>query len=400
MSRFVAYVALCRAILLGRLALTLAAVGVGIRVVDDSWQTVGTLVVITVATTVQVTVLSRWPAVIRWRLCFLAVDAALMITVLVLSRGGVAFFCYAAGFAALTGALLGTRALPLWIVNAGLGLAVAAQLLRAEGTDAADSMAAPFVLAFPMIDIVSGYGAAVVTAALARYLDASVAAVAAAHHSAAASERARLARELHDSVAKTLRGVSFAAVALPSLLRRQPDLAEELASTVSAGADTAIREAHELLSALRRDALDRPLPEYLRQACRIWSERTGIPVRLAVTAVEPTPAVRYELAQILNEALENVARHANATLVQVGLHERKGDVVMTIQDDGVGFALPGELTALSNAGSFGIIGMTERAQAVGGTLRLDSGSRAGTAVVAQVPLSAVTDAATNRSGGW
>ncbi|WP_433533072.1 sensor histidine kinase [Micromonospora sp. CA-263727] len=400
MSRFVAYVALCRAILLGRLALTLAAVGVGIRLVDDTWQTVGTLVVITAATILQISVLSRWPAVIRWRLCFLAVDTALMIAVLVLSRGGIAFFCYAAGFAALTGALLGTRALPLWIVNAGLGLTVATQLLRAEGAQTADSVAAPFVLAFPMIDIVCGYGAAVVTAALARYIDASVAAVTSAHQSAAASERARLARELHDSVAKTLRGVSFAAVALPSLLRRQPDLAEELASTVSAGADTAIREARELLSGLRRDALDRPLAEYLRQACRAWSERTGVPVRLDATAVEPTPAARYELAQILNEALENVARHADATLVEVGLHERAGDVMMTIHDNGVGFALPDELTTLSTAGNFGIIGMTERSQAIGGTLRVDSSPGGGTTVVAHVPLSAAAGVATIRSGGW
>ncbi|BCJ62041.1 sensor histidine kinase [Micromonospora endophytica] len=398
MNRFVAYVALCRALLLGRLALTLAAVGVGIRLVDDTWRTVATLAVIAVATSVQVTVLSRWPTAIRWRLCFLTVDTAIMITVLVLSGGGVAFFCYAAGFAALTGALLGARAFPLWIVVAGLGLAVSTQLLRSG--DTVDSVAAPFVLAFPMIDIVCGYGAAVVTAAVTRYLDASVAAVASAQHSAVASERARLARELHDSVAKTLRGVSFAAVALPTLLRRQPDLAEELASTVSAGADTAIREARELLSGLRRDPLDRPLAAHLRQTCQEWSGRTGVRVHLDVTTVEPTPAARYELAQVLHEALENVARHANATLVQVGLHEREGHVVMTIRDDGLGFALPPDLTALSTAGSFGIIGMTERAQAVGGTLRLDSGGGQGTTVVARVPLSPATVAAATRPGAW
>ncbi|RIV40198.1 sensor histidine kinase [Micromonospora radicis] len=386
MNRFVAYVALCRALLLGRLALTVAAVGVGIQLVDDTWRAVGTLVTIAVLTAMQVTVLSRWPAVIRWRLGFLAVDAAIMVGVLVLSAGGVAFFCYAAGFAALTGALLGTRALPLWIVDAGLGLAVATRLLRTDGT--AESVAAPFVLAFPMINIVCGYGAAVVTAALARYLDATVAAVAGAHHSAAASERARLARELHDSVAKTLRGVSFAAVALPAMLRRHPHLAEELASTVSAGADTAIREARDLLSGLRRDALDRPFPDYLRQVCRNWSTQNGVPVRLDVTAVEPAPAVRYELARIVDEALENVVRHTDATLVRVGLHEQEGHAVLTIQDDGAGFTLPGELTALSSAGSFGIIGMTERAQAVGGTLWLDARPGSGTTVTARVPLSA------------
>ncbi|NLU77200.1 hypothetical protein HCA58_02085 [Micromonospora sp. HNM0581] len=399
MSRFVAYVALCRAMLLGRLALTLAAVGVGIRLTDDPWLTVGTLVLIAIATSVQVTVLSRWPDVIRWRLGFLVVDAAIMIVVLVLSQGHVAFFCYAAGFAALTGALLGARAFPLWIADAGLGLAVAAHLLRTGGT--ADSVAAPFVLAFPMINIVCGYGAAVVTAALARYLDASIVAVASAYQSAAASERARLARELHDSVAKTLRGVSFAAVALPTLLRRQPELAEELASTVSAGADTAIREARELLSGLRRDALDRPFAEHLRQVCDAWTRWSGVPARVDVTTgEEPTPSARYELTQILNEALENVARHAKATQVHVSLHQWEGHVVLTIKDDGTGFAPPDELTALSAQGSFGVVGMAERAQAVGGALRLDSSFGAGTSVVARVPVSTVAHTAMTRHGGW
>ncbi|GIJ24987.1 hypothetical protein Vqi01_01490 [Micromonospora qiuiae] len=393
MSRFVPYVALCRAMLLGRLALTWAAVGVGIRFVDDIWQTAGALVVITTATTVQVTVLGRWPDVIRRRLGVLAIDAAIMIAVLVLSEGGVAFFCYAAGFAALTGVLLGTRAAPLWFADAGLGLVVAAQLLASDGT--ADSNAASFVLAFPVIDILCGYGAALMTATVARYIDASIAMAASAHRSAAASERARLARELHDSVAKTLRGVSFAAVALPTLLRRQPDLAEELASTVSAGADTAIRETRELLTGLRRDALDRPFSEHLHQVCRAWTERTQIPVRLDVTAVmEPTPAVRYELTEILNEALENVARHADATLVHVSLHERERQLLLTIRDDGAGFAPPDDLTTLSTEGSFGIVGMTERAQAAGGRLRVDSGSGRGTTVAAWVPLVAAADAAT------
>ncbi|MFV2099682.1 sensor histidine kinase [Micromonospora sp. LOL_024] len=398
MSRFVAYVALCRAMLLGRLAMTLTAVGVGIRLTDDPWLTVGTLVLIAVTTSVQVTVLSRWPSVIRWRLGFLVVDAAIMIAVLVLSQGSVAFFCYAAGFAALTGALLGARALPLWIADAGLGLTVATHLLHTGGT--ADSFAAPFVLAFPMINIVCGYGAAVVTAALARYLDASIAAVASAYQSAAGAERARLARELHDSVAKTLRGVSFAAVALPTLLRRQPELAEELASTVSAGADTAIREARELLSGLRRDALDRPFGEHLRQVCDAWTRWSRVPARVDIaTSEELTPSARYELTQILNEALENVARHANATLVKVSLHHRDWHVVLTIQDDGAGFVPPGELTTLSAQGSFGIVGMAERAQAVGGALRLDSSSGAGTTVVARIPVSAAADTAMARRDG-
>ncbi|QOC91580.1 sensor histidine kinase [Micromonospora craniellae] len=387
MSRFVAYAALCRAVLLGRLVVTIAAVGVGLRLVDDTWAAVITLGLITATTAVQVTVLSTWPNTIRWRLSFLALDAALMVTVLVVSGGGIGFFCYAAGHAALTGALLGTHGLPLWAVNAVLGFAVATQLLRADGGAAGASVAVPFMLAFPMINIVCGFGAAVATAALARYIEATVATVTSAQRSAAASERARLARELHDSVAKTLRGVSFAAVALPGLLRRQPDLAEQLAGTVSEGADAAVREARDLLAGLRRDLPDRPFPDNVRSICAQWSTRSDVPVQVIAHAVEPPVAARYELAQILSEALQNVTRHAEATLVQVVLHRSEAHVELTITDDGRGFPMPGDLTGLSGAGSFGIVGMAERAHAVGGTLRVESRVGRGTRVVARVPLS-------------
>ncbi|WP_432990725.1 sensor histidine kinase [Dactylosporangium sp. CA-233914] len=390
-SRFVAYTALCRALLLGRLALTLAAVGVSIGLVADVRRTSAALILIAAATGGQVAVLTRWPAVIRWRLCVLVVDAALMIGVLVLSRGGVAYFCYAAGWAALSGALLGVRAMPLWLADAVLGLTVATELLRTGGADAAGSAVAPLVLAFPMVDIACGVGAAAMTTAIERYIDVSIA----AQRAAAASERARVARELHDSVGKTLRGVSFAAVALPSLLRHQPALAEQLAATVSEGAAAAVREAREVLAGLRRDVPDQPFPDNIERICRAWSDAAGIHVRMVNVAVEPPLTARYELIQILNEALHNVARHANATLVEVYLRRTDGHLELTVRDNGSGFRMAGALTELSTAGRFGIVGMAERAQTIGGTLRVDSAEGAGTTVTARIPMSSAAGLAAN-----
>ncbi|BCB75001.1 hypothetical protein GCM10022251_75660 [Phytohabitans flavus] len=393
MSRFAAYSATWRALLLGRLAVTLAAAGVGVRVVNDPWRLIGVLALITVATAAEFGVQSRWPAVLRWRLLFLWVDAALMIGVLILNEGGVAYFCFGAGWAALAGALLGLRAFPLWIANAGLGLAVAVQLLRMESTTTGMSITAPFVLAFPMIYIVCGFGGAGMTAALTRYIDTSAAAIAATQRSAAASERARLARELHDSVAKTLRGVSFAAVALPSLLRHQPDVAEQLATTVSEGTDAAVREARQLLTGLRLDVPDRPFAESVERIGRAWAEATGILVQISASTVDLPLNARYELARILDEALHNVARHADATMVQVSLHHLEGHVELTIQDNGGGFTVPGDLAKLPAAGHFGIVGMIERAQAAGGTLQVRSGPGMGTTLVARVPSAAAGIAA-------
>lgn len=386
MNRFITYAALCRAILLARLVVTVAAVAVGIRLIDDGWRTIGVLALLVLATAGEFGVLTRWPSAVRWRLSALALDAALAIGVLVLSSGGVAFFCYAAGSAALGGVLLGTSALPLWIADTGLGLAVAAYLLRSDGGTDGQRVIAPFVLAFPMTDIVCGLGAAAVTAAVVRYIEVSVAAVAAAQRSAATDERARLARELHDSVAKTLHGVSFAALALPFSLHRHPDLAEQLAATVSEGADTAVREARELLAALRRDVPDRPFADNVADICRAWTDSTGIPVTISASAVEPPLAARYELIQILHEALRNAERHARAHRVRVGLGRADGELELRVEDDGAGFRVPADLNDLSSAGNFGIVGMSERARAVGGVLRVNSSAGAGTSVVARVRL--------------
>ncbi|GAA3302121.1 hypothetical protein GCM10020218_097070 [Dactylosporangium vinaceum] len=108
----------------------------------------------------------------------------------------------------------------------------------------------------PLSSLVRGLGAAALTGAVIRRLEMSMAATTAAQRAAAASERARPARELHDSVAKTLHGISFAAPALPASLRRQPDLAAQLALTVSAGADTAVR-APAMPVGARRKQVDR-----------------------------------------------------------------------------------------------------------------------------------------------
>jgi signal transduction histidine kinase len=316
-----------------------------------------------------------------------------MIGVLMVSHGGVAFFCYAAGFAALAGTLLGIRALPLWLADTGLGLAVAVPLLRSSGA-AGGTVLAPFVVAFPMTDIVCGLGSAVLAGALVRYVDLSIEAIAAVQRSTAASERARLARELHDSVAKTLRGVSFAALALPSSLRRHPDLAERLAATVSEGADAAVREARELLGALRRDLPDRPFADNIGDVCRLWSATTGIPVTVTAAPIEPQLAARYELTQILHEALRNVARHAHAHQVRVVLGQSADRLELRIEDDGTGFPVPRNLSTLSASGSFGILGMSERAKAAGGTLDVASSIHAGTTLVVRLPRRAATGTAT------
>ncbi|WNV85562.1 ATP-binding protein [Umezawaea sp. Da 62-37] len=381
-NRVVAAAALGRAVLLGRAALTLTAAGVGLRVLPDPRTALSVLIVVVVGTATGLVVLARRPDVVRHPVPVIAADSVLVLGVLVACRGGVPFFCFAAGACALGGVVLGMRGLALWVPHAALGYAVAAHLLRA---DTASPHIAVFTLAFPPMDVLAGVASAVATGALVRYVDLSVDVVASAQRSAAASERTRLARELHDSVGKTLRGVSFAALALPASLRRHPELAEQLAGTVSQGAMAAAREARELLAGLRLDAPDQDFAATLRRMCEHCGELAGIAVSLTAAPVDPPADVRYELCRILDEALRNAVRHGRPERIAVTLTQTDR-LRLRVHDDGGGFRVPGDLSALTTGNHYGIVGMSERARNAGGALDVRSRPGHGTTVEVSVPV--------------
>jgi signal transduction histidine kinase len=326
--------------------------------------------------------------VVRHALPTLAADTVLLVAVLVLHTGSADFFLFTAGAAALAGVLVGTRAWPIWAIHAVVGFLAAAKILRADGVTPEVSA---FVVAFPMATVVTGLVAAWVTASTVRHVDLLVEVIGAAQRAAASSERARLARELHDSVAKTLRGVSFAAVALPASLRGGPGLAEQLADVVAAGADTASREARELIAGLRLDDLTEPFDRAVERICREWSAGAGHAVRVVAEPAEPVSAVRYELSRILYEALRNVHRHAGAARVTVRLTASAGTVRLMVRDDGAGFVPPSDPATLRSGGHFGLLGMAERARAAGGELIVRSALGGGTTVEALVPAHPALD---------
>lgn len=381
--RMVAPAAVGRAVLLGRAAATLTAAGAGLRLVSDPRRLIEVMAIVIVTTVAGLLLLSRYPRLVRYPIPIVVIDTAIVLLVLALSRGGVAYFCCAAGASALAGVLLGIRATVLGALHAALGYVVAAGVLHATAP-APD--VATFVLAFPMVDVLATIGAAVATAALTRHVNLSIEVVASAQRSAAASERARLARELHDSVTKTLRGVSFAALALPSSLRRHPALAEQLASTVSAGASAAAREARELLDGLRLDSPEDDFVLVLHRICEHWERESGLRIRLAAADIDLSVAVRYELSRIIQEVLHNVAQHAHASQVTVTLTQTTRHLRLLIRDDGRGFQPPHDLSALRAANHYGIVGMHERAHNVGGTLQIHSALGRGATIDVLIPL--------------
>ncbi|MFG1849477.1 sensor histidine kinase [Micromonospora carbonacea] len=381
-ERLAAVAALCRAVLLGRAVVTVTASAAGLLIVDRPDRLLMVIGLVVLSTAVEVAVLSRHPHCVRFVGPALAIDALLLGAVLALQAGGAAFFLFAAGGAALAGVLLGTRAWPLWAVDALLGFIAAARILRADDVP---SEVSAFVVAFPMATVVTGIVAAWVTQATVRHVDMLVDIIGVAQRSAAASERARLARELHDSVAKTLRGVSFAALALPASLRSGPELAEQLANVVAAGADAAAGEARDLIEGLRLDDADQDFAASLDRICREWSAATGTPVRLTAEDVDPSATVRYELSRIVREALHNVERHAEAGRVTVDLAHAGAVLRLTVEDDGKGFEVPADLTELRARGHYGLLGIAERARTVGGTATVRSSPGRGLTVEVGVP---------------
>jgi signal transduction histidine kinase len=209
------------------------------------------------------------------------------------------------------------------------------------------------------------------------------------------SERARLAREMHDSVAKTLHGLALAAEALAaSPDSRDPDDLKRQATVVAGAARRAATESRELLSDLRRRTdltTARPhLPAELATRVGDFTARTALPAELRCTgSVPPLPCetARHLLA-IVSEALENAHRHASATRVRVNLDASADALRLTVRDDGVGLPATAVLDDLAESGHFGLLGMVERAASLGGRLDLARPPRGGTEITLTVPLAA------------
>ncbi|MEU7320515.1 histidine kinase [Streptomyces griseoviridis] len=217
---------------------------------------------------------------------------------------------------------------------------------------------------------------------------------------AVSAERARLAREMHDSVAKTLHGVALAAEGLAGsagATRVDARLVKQQAELVARSVRRAAAESRELLADLRREADPRNATDVLVELAartRDFRARTGIVASYRPTgdhAVPPVPpAVARQLLTIATEAMENAYRHAGPARVEVaaGVH---GDLLrIVVHDDGRGLPEDTTLEQLRRAGHFGLIGMVERAASVGARIRIGRGDHPhGTEVRLDLPLAAL-----------
>jgi signal transduction histidine kinase len=204
---------------------------------------------------------------------------------------------------------------------------------------------------------------------------------------AAEAERARLARDMHDSLAKTVSGIGFAALALSRRIERDPDGAVAEARRLAEDARQATRQARAIIVGLRADAGESlPLTSALAAHAQRWARDSGCALELAIEEVgELHPQAARELEWILREALANVQRHARAGRVTVRLRRLGARAVLTVADDGAGFEVPDDFDELQGGLHFGIGGMRERALMAGGDISVESAPGEGCVLSAWVP---------------
>lgn len=206
----------------------------------------------------------------------------------------------------------------------------------------------------------------------------------ASQHSAAEDERKRIARELHDDLQQTLAALRLNVAAVEQQVQA-PAEARDAVACALALAESAIKTTRLIVAGLRPHILDDlGLREALASTLSGFGERNGVECDFDVLG-EADVALPAEVAtglfRIAQEALQNIEKHAQASLVQIILDVSDPQrVVLHIHDDGRGI----QAADVLKHQSFGLLGMEERARAMGGTLRVAPGAVSGTTVQAVV----------------
>lgn len=197
-------------------------------------------------------------------------------------------------------------------------------------------------------------------------------------------ERAAVARELHDELGQALTALHMDAYWLRERLKKEGFEGADRADAMCSLIDNTIRDVQSLAIRLRPGVLDDlGLVDALEWYTEEYSNRVRIP---CVFKYEPLPEIDETLAtaayRITQEALTNVARHADATGAEVNLLVDDGYMDLKVSDNGKGF----EVENISEFEELGLVGMRERASLVGGTLKLESAPGEGTEVCFRVKL--------------
>jgi NarL family two-component system sensor histidine kinase YdfH len=206
-------------------------------------------------------------------------------------------------------------------------------------------------------------------------------------------ERQRLARELHDTLTQGMAGLVMQLEAANSYLgKNQPGDAQEVVQSAIARARTVLTETRYVLQDLRADyprADD--LPEMVQEEIERFTTSTGIPCATEIDALAQTPDTYCgPVWRAITEGLRNIAQHAHAHHASIRATATREELWIEIDDDGIGFD---PQRAITSPGHYGLIGLRERVNLMGGTLEIKSWPGTGTHISIRLPVSAMRSCA-------
>ena len=202
-------------------------------------------------------------------------------------------------------------------------------------------------------------------------------------YQAVVDERARLAREIHDGLAQTLAFLKIQASQMQNYLARGE--MERLTSSLQASYRTlsdAYIDARQAIDNLRRVPASSP-HDWIKQVAADFEQSTEIKIDITAfeLSIEYPANVQAQLIRIVQEALSNVRKHANAQNVVIHGHQDGDSVLIEVRDDGRGFA-PESVNGNSH---YGLVGMRERAESIGADFQITSQPGSGTVVSLRMP---------------
>jgi two-component system nitrate/nitrite sensor histidine kinase NarX len=203
-------------------------------------------------------------------------------------------------------------------------------------------------------------------------------------------ERTRLAREIHDGLAQTLGFLKLQVAQMQSYLARKDE--DRLRQSMSLCYNTlseAYQDARQSIDGLRISPSEQGVTGWLEQSAHEFQELSGLVVDLEEVQVYSglLPEVQAQLIRIVQEALSNVRKHAQARHVTIVCREVENDLWLEIKDDGVGFS-PEDVSGPSQ---HGLQGMRERAELIGADFQVASRTGQGTSIRIRLPLTNMGD---------
>jgi two-component system, NarL family, sensor histidine kinase YdfH len=199
-----------------------------------------------------------------------------------------------------------------------------------------------------------------------------------------ASERQRMARELHDTLSQGLAGLILQLEAVDAnLAGGKTDRSRQIVQQAMESARMTLSEARLAIDDLRQGQLT-GCREDLQKKIEQFTNNTGIPCDFKCNLPEClTAAIADAVVGVVTESLMNITRHANSKQVSVNVDVENANIILEIKDDGIGF----DPSKVPDSGHYGLIGMKERVNLVNGTFEVTSHPGAGTSIKVRMPCS-------------